>query len=153
MLTYMVMIEPSCAEEGGTDVTALRWPLVAFLPANVQLIRPVQTCNVCPVNRMPSRLFLRRCDRKAMWGTAAWPANRWFPTGASMSPLHGWSGRPPCATNPVGCERPYRGREAGFSGWSCTWWHVFHPPMDSVDLQAVQKPDAGIVGNKGGTLR
>src|SRR5262245_17874099 len=34
--------------------------------------------------------------------------------------LQGWSGHPTCATNPVGCARPYRGCEAGWSGWSCT---------------------------------
>src|SRR5215813_12730002 len=37
-------------------------------------------------------------------------------TGASMSPLQEWSGRRTCATNPVGCARPYRGREVGFFG-------------------------------------
>ena len=69
-----------------------------------------------------------RCAR-AVWltqeppgGVGARPAsrgstNKCFPTGASMSPLQGWSGRRTCATNPVGCERPYRGRGVGFSGY------------------------------------
>src|SRR5262245_17470638 len=38
MVTDMVIIEPSGAEEGVTDVAALRWPLVAALPAKVQLL-------------------------------------------------------------------------------------------------------------------
>src|SRR5262245_19103422 len=42
---------------------------------------------------------------------------RWFPTGASMSPLQGWSGRLTYSTNPVGCARPYQGRGVGFSGY------------------------------------
>jgi hypothetical protein len=38
MLTDMVIIEPSWAEEKVTEVAALRWPLVAFLPAFVQCV-------------------------------------------------------------------------------------------------------------------
>src|SRR5262249_34803239 len=33
-----------------------------------------------------------------------------------QSRAQGWSGRPTCATNPVGGERSYRGRGVGFSG-------------------------------------
>jgi hypothetical protein len=38
MLTGVVIIERSGAEEGVTDAAALRWPLVAGLPAKVQYV-------------------------------------------------------------------------------------------------------------------
>ena len=46
-------------------------------------------------------------------------------TGASMPPLQGWLGRQTCSTNPDGCRRLYRGRGAGFAGWSCTPCQAF----------------------------
>jgi hypothetical protein len=49
----------------------------------------------------------------------------WFPTGASIPPLQGWLGCQTCSTNPDECGRLYRGRGAGFSGWSCTPCQAF----------------------------
>jgi len=40
---------------------------------------------------------------------ASHPANRWFPTGASMPPLQGWLGHPTRATNPERWRRLQRG--------------------------------------------
>src|SRR4029453_4112522 len=58
---------------------------------------------------------------------AQWPVRQTGGSrqGASMSPLPGWSGRQTCATNPGGGARPYRGREAGVTGWSCTPCQAF----------------------------
>src|SRR5215472_10574309 len=43
------------------------------------------SCNWCPVHWMPARLFLRRCDLKAVWGTVARTATRCY----SHSRRHG----------------------------------------------------------------
>src|SRR5215831_3559080 len=54
--------------------------------------------------------------QRSVWDTGACSATRWFPTGASMSLLQGEAERRTCATNPVGCALPYRGRGVGFFG-------------------------------------